>query len=48
MEGVRETVNMDHIKRHYFMSHGNINKYGIIPQGPLGLDFEEEHDRDRF
>ncbi|MCK8787545.1 glutathione S-transferase family protein [Roseomonas sp. NAR14] len=37
--GVRETVNFEHIKRHYYESHRTINPTGIVPLGPL-LDFE--------
>jgi putative glutathione S-transferase len=37
--GVAETVNMDHIKRHYYLSHPHLNPSGIVPAGPL-LDFE--------
>ena len=44
--GVAETVNMDHIKRHYYMSMRNINPTGIVPLGPA-LDFEAGHDRGR-
>lgn len=47
MPGVVETVNMDHIKRHYFQSHETINPKRIVPIGPA-IDFEEPHDRDRF
>lgn len=36
--GVRETVDFDHIKRHYYMSHTSINPHRIVPLGPL-LDF---------
>jgi len=36
--GVAATVNMDHIKRHYYMSHRHLNPGGIVPKGPL-LDF---------
>jgi putative glutathione S-transferase len=32
--GVAETVNMDHIKRHYYMSHETINPTRIVPVGP--------------
>ncbi|KAA3511828.1 glutathione S-transferase family protein [Agrobacterium vitis] len=32
--GVAETVNIDHIKRHYYGSHKTINPTGIIPVGP--------------
>ena len=43
--GIAETVNMDHIKRHYFTSHDWINPGRIIPKGPA-LDFEAPHGRD--
>jgi len=37
--GVAETVNMDHIKRHYYYSHTMINPTQVIPAGPeLDLD----------
>jgi len=44
MPGVAETVNMVHIKDHYFKSHRHINPYGIVPDGPE-LDFCEPHGR---
>lgn len=43
--GVRETVNFDHIKRHYYGSHKTINPTGIVPLGPL-LDLDSPHGRD--
>jgi len=45
--GIAETVNIDHIKRHYYMSMLHINPTGIVPLGPA-LDFEAGHDRGRF
>jgi putative glutathione S-transferase len=42
--GVAETVNLDHIKRHYYGSHRKINPTGIVPLGPA-LDFSAPHDR---
>jgi len=45
--GVAETVNMDHIKRHYYYSHDTINPTRIVPAGPL-LDFIRPHDRERL
>ena len=45
LEGVAETVNVDHIKTHYFVSHRQINPLGIIPDGPA-LNFELPHGRD--
>jgi putative glutathione S-transferase len=42
--GVAETVNMDHIKYHYFASHHTINPTGIVPKGPE-IDFMSAHGR---
>ncbi len=33
-QGVKDTCNFDHIKRHYYMSHPHINPSGIVPKGP--------------
>ena len=43
--GVADTVNMDHIKTHYFASHLSINPTGIVPRGP-DIDFLAPHRRD--
>ena len=45
--GVKETVSMEHIKKHYFYSHESINPTRIVPKGPE-LDFEAPHDRSKF
>ncbi len=45
--GVAETVNMDHIKKHYYQSHESINPTRIVPKGPI-LDLTEPHDRARL
>ena len=45
--GVAETVNIDHIKRHYYMSMPHLNPSGIVPLGPA-LDFSLPHDRAKF
>jgi putative glutathione S-transferase len=45
--GVAATVNMDHIKRHYYGSQRHVNPTGIVPLGPQ-LDFLAPHDRNRF
>jgi glutathionyl-hydroquinone reductase len=37
-EGIGETVDLDHIKRHYYGSHVHLNPSGIVPVGPA-LDF---------
>ncbi|MEO1988625.1 MAG: glutathione S-transferase family protein [Martelella sp.] len=42
--GVKETVNIDHIKRHYYGSHKTINPTGIVPEGPV-LDLDAPHGR---
>ncbi|MCZ0717396.1 glutathione S-transferase family protein [Aerococcus kribbianus] len=34
MDGVKETVNFDHIQQHYYYSHDTINPNGIVPVGP--------------
>jgi putative glutathione S-transferase len=45
--GIAETVDLDHIKRHYYMSHRHINPTGIVPIGPR-LDFTRPHGRERL
>jgi putative glutathione S-transferase len=45
--GVAGTVNLEHIKAHYYGSHGTINPTRIVPVGPA-LDYDAPHDRDRF
>ena len=42
--GVSDTVNMDHIKRHYYASHATINPTGVVPLGP-DIDFTVPHGR---
>lgn len=44
--GISETVNLDHIKRHYYVTHGEINPTRIVPLGPA-LDLNAPHGRDR-
>lgn len=45
--GVAGTVNMDHIKRHYYGSHTKVNPTGIVPAGPE-TNLLAAHDRERF
>ena len=45
--GIKETCNLDHIKRHYYRSHPNVNPTRIVPKGPI-INFEETHNRDRI
>lgn len=42
--GVAETVNLQHIKDHYYRSHVTINPTGIVPLGPQ-LDLDRPHGR---
>lgn len=44
MRGVAETVHMEHIKRHYYLSHLHLNPMGIIPAGPE-FDLSAPHHR---
>jgi glutathionyl-hydroquinone reductase len=46
-DGISETVNFDHIKRHYYMTHGHINPSRLVPIGPV-LDLTGDHGRDRL
>lgn len=49
MPGVKETVDMDQIKLHYFASHPELNHYSILPKGPNFIKMlEEPHNRDIF
>ncbi|MGH7738415.1 MAG: glutathione S-transferase family protein [Candidatus Tyrphobacter sp.] len=43
-DGIAQTVNFDHIKRHYYATHDEINPTGIVPIGPL-QDLFSPHDR---
>jgi putative glutathione S-transferase len=45
--GVAETVNMSHIKEHYYTTHPDVTPSRIIAAGP-NLDFEAHHDRDEL
>ena len=45
--GIAGTVDFDHIKRHYYITHDDINPTRIVPIGPA-LDLMRPHGRDRF
>jgi putative glutathione S-transferase len=45
--GVAETVDMDHIKRHYYRTHPTLNPLRIVPVGPA-LDLTAPHGRDHL
>jgi putative glutathione S-transferase len=42
--GIADTVNFDHIKRHYYMTHTEINPTRIVPLGPI-VDLTRPHGR---
>lgn len=45
--GIAATVNFDHIKRHYYYTHDDINPTRIVPLGPA-LDLSQPHGRERL
>ena len=45
--GIADTVNFDHIKRHYYITHDDINPTRIVPIGPE-LDLTLPHGRERL
>ena len=45
--GIAETVKFDHIKRHYYITHDDINPTRIVPIGPA-LDLWRPHGRERL
>lgn len=45
--GIAETVSIDHIKRHYYMTHEEINPTRIVPLGPI-IDLNLLHGREKI
>ena len=45
--GIADTVNLDHIKRHYYITHDDINPTQIVPIGPE-LHLDRPHGRERM
>lgn len=45
--GFGETVDFDHIKRHYYMTHDQLNPTRIVPKGPL-MEWDAPHGRERL
>ena len=43
--GIKQTVNLEHIKQHYYYSHETINPTRIVPEGPK-MNFDEPHQRE--
>ncbi|KAA3668681.1 glutathione S-transferase family protein [Pectobacterium carotovorum] len=46
MPGIADTVDMAHIRHHYYRSHGTINPHGVISLGPE-QDLNQPHHRDK-
>lgn len=47
IDGIADTVNFDHIKRHYYITHEEINPTRIVPIGPE-LDLTTPHGREKL
>jgi putative glutathione S-transferase len=47
MDGISDTVNFDHIKRHYYFTHDDINPNRIVPVGPA-QNLWSAHHRERL
>ena len=45
--GIADTVNMEHIKNHYYASHETINPSRIVPKGPK-LNYNQTHNREKI
>jgi len=45
--GIAATVNFDHIKRHYYMTHTEINPTRVVPIGPA-IDLTKRHGRNQL
>jgi len=43
--GIGDTVDFDQIKRHYYVTHGQINPTGVVPKGPELSGWQEPHGR---
>jgi putative glutathione S-transferase len=46
LPGFGETVDFDHIKRHYYGTHEAINPTGIVPKGPDPVGWTTPHGRE--
>ncbi|ELA8097358.1 glutathione S-transferase family protein [Vibrio parahaemolyticus] len=45
IDGIADTTDFYHIKRHYYFSHAGINPTQVVPKGP-DLDFSSPHQRE--
>jgi putative glutathione S-transferase len=46
--GFGDTVDLDHIKRHYYQVHTNINPTAVVPQGPDLSGLTSPHGREQL
>ena len=47
MKGIADTVDFEHITKHYMVSHKKINPFGIVSIGP-DMDLNQPHGRDKL
>lgn len=45
--GIADTINLDHVRKHYHISHDTINPHRILPVAPE-LDFTTPHGREKL
>ena len=49
LPGVAATVNMQHIRNHYYTSHPKLNAFSVVPVGPNAeAGFKQPHDREKI
>jgi glutathionyl-hydroquinone reductase len=46
--GFGDTIDFDHLKRHYYLVHRDINPTGIVPAGPDLAGWLRRHDREQL
>jgi len=46
--GFGDTIDFDHIKRHYYQVHTDVNPTGIVPAGPELSNWLEAHGREQL
>ena len=46
--GFGDTIDFDHIKRHYYEVHTDINPTGVVPAGPDLSNWLDPHDREQL
>ena len=46
--GFGESIDLDQIKRHYYVVHTDLNPTGVVPKGPDSAVWQQPHDRGRL